>query len=172
MARRSSGLSAHDNELWAAYAQRVTPLPGRSRPAPPPPPRITVSPAPAPRPLPPPRATPANVAVGVQPAGLDTRRWTELRRGRLRAERTLDLHGHPAQAAHGLVRRFVADAAAAGLRCVCIVTGKGSGEGGVLRRELPHWLNAPELRGHILAAAHPHQANAGAVHVLLRRRRA
>jgi DNA-nicking Smr family endonuclease len=40
----------------------------------------------------------------------------------------------------------------------------------VLRRELPHWLNAPELRGRILAAAHPHAANTGAVHLLLRRR--
>jgi DNA-nicking Smr family endonuclease len=163
-------LTEQDRDLWALYAQAVKPLPGRAVPAPPAPPRITVSPPPSPRP-PPPRATPVAVAVGVPPAGLDTKRWTALRRGRLRPERTLDLHGHRAEAAHGLVRRFVVDAVADGARCVCIITGKGGGEGGVLRRELPHWLNAPELRGHILAAAHPHKANAGAVHLLLRRAR-
>ncbi|WP_309139453.1 Smr/MutS family protein [Siccirubricoccus sp. G192] len=68
------------------------------------------------------------------------------------------------------MRRFLAEAQADGLRCIAIVTGKGSSlEGGVLRRELPHWLNAPELRGLLLGAAHPHQANPGAVHLLLRR---
>jgi DNA-nicking Smr family endonuclease len=41
----------------------------------------------------------------------------------------------------------------------------------VIFREFPHWLNAPELRGKVLAAAHPHRANAGAVRLLLRRRK-
>jgi hypothetical protein len=122
---------------------------------------------PAPRGAPPPR----EIAVGAQPAGLDARRWTALRRGRLRPERTLDLHGMRAAEAHAAVRAFVPLAQEAGFRCVAIVTGKGSsGEGGMLRRELPHWLNAPELRPRILAAAHPHAANTGAVHLLLRRR--
>jgi DNA-nicking Smr family endonuclease len=110
--------------------------------------------------------------VGTQPPGLDARRWTALRRGRLRPERTLDLHGRRAQEAHSAVRAFLLDAEADGVRCVAVVTGKGSSpEGGVLRRELPHWLNAPDLRRLILGAAHPHQANSGAVHLLLRRRR-
>jgi DNA-nicking Smr family endonuclease len=54
---------------------------------------------------------------------------------------------------------------------VAIVTGKGSGEGGILRRELPHWLNLPSVRPLILGAAHPHRANTGAIHLLLRRRK-
>lgn len=108
--------------------------------------------------------------VGVAPGGLDAKRWRDLRRGRTRAERTLDLHGSRAQDAHDAVRRFLAEARADGLRCVAIVTGKGSSaEGGVLRRELPHWLNAPDLRPLLLGAAHPHAANPGAVHLLLRR---
>ena len=99
------------------------------------------------------------------------KRWRGLRRGRIRPERTLDLHGRFVQEAHGLVRAFLRQAHAEGLRCVAVVTGKGSSpEGGVLRRELPHWLNAPELRQYLLGAAHPHAANAGAVHLLLRRR--
>ena len=52
------------------------------------------------------------------------------------------------------MRRFLAEAQADGLRCVAIVTGKGSSaEGGVLRRELPHWLNAPDLRPLLLVGA-------------------
>jgi DNA-nicking Smr family endonuclease len=160
--------------LWHDFAHRtgVVPRPG-----------VTITPPPAPlAPLPPmataptppaPRASrPSEIAVGVAPGGLDSRRWKELRRGRIRPERTLDLHGRRAQEAHDAVRRFLADAMSDGLRCVAIVTGKGSStEGGVLRRELPHWLNAPELRPLLLGAAHPHAANPGAVHLLLRRRK-
>lgn len=115
---------------------------------------------------------PPDLAVGVAPGGLDRKRWDDLRRGRTRPERTLDLHGRRADDAHDAVRRFVLAAQADGLRCVAIVTGKGTGEtGGVLRRELPHWLNSAALRGVILAIAHPHRANTGAVHLLLRRKR-
>jgi DNA-nicking Smr family endonuclease len=174
--RRPRGLTEEDRAVWATYAARVTPLPGRTLPAPP---AITVTAPAAPpparqSPAPPViRTPPAAIAVGLPPAGLDAKRWTALRRGRLRPERTLDLHGRRAQDAHAAVRGFLADAIADGLRCVAIVTGKGSTvEGGVLRRELPHWLNAPELRPLLLGAAHPHRANAGAVHLLLRRRRA
>jgi DNA-nicking Smr family endonuclease len=39
----------------------------------------------------------------------------------------------------------------------------------VIRRELPLWLNLPELRPLVLAAAYPHPANPGAVRLLLRR---
>jgi len=93
-------------------------------------------------------------------------------RDRVAPERTLDLHGRRAEQAHRDVVAFVTAAHAQGLRCVAIVTGKGSGEtGGVLRRELPHWLNGPGLRPLILALAYPHRANTGAVHVLLRRRK-
>ncbi|HYZ34725.1 MAG TPA: Smr/MutS family protein, partial [Crenalkalicoccus sp.] len=115
---------------------------------------------------------PAPLAVGAPPPGLDARRWRDLRRGRIRPERTLDLHGHSRERAYVAVHDFLAAAQAEGLRCVAIVTGRGSSpEGGVLRRELPHWLNGPGLRGMLLGAAHPHAANPGAVHLLLRRRR-
>lgn len=171
--RRPRGLTEEDRAVWAAYAARVAPLKGRAMPALP---AITVTPPPVPPPARqtpapmPARLPPAPIAVGTPPAGLDAKRWTALRRGKLRPERTLDLHGKRVHEAHGAVRGFLADAIADGLRCVAIVTGKGSTtEGGVLRRELPHWLNAPDLRGLLLGAAHPHKANAGSVHLLLRR---
>lgn len=175
MARRRRGdLTEADRAVWAAYAAGVAPLPGKAAPPAPPAPPVVVAAAPAPLRLPsaPPRLPPPEVAVGVPPPGVDARRWRELRRGKLRPERKLDLHGLTAAAAHEAVTRFVLGARADGVRCVVIVTGKGSSpEGGILRRELPHWLNEGALRGTVLAAAHPHRANAGAVHVLLRRPR-
>ena len=179
-ARRRRTLTDAEAALWQGFVAAVgivplrpgaapeppapppSPEAGPPRPATPPPPRIAAS-------APPP---PAELAVGVAPAGLDRRRWDALRRGRLAPERTLDLHGRRAEEAHRAVIAFVTAAHAQGLRCVAIVTGKGTGEtGGVLRRELPHWLNGPALRTLVLALAHPHRANTGAVHILLRRRK-
>lgn len=178
-ARRPKGLSAAERALWHEWARRtaVQPLPGRVLEAPPPPaPPAAAGAAPQAPPAalpvrgPGPLLPPPELRVGIAPSGLDDRRWRDLRRGRTRPERTLDLHGYRAQEAHAAVRAFLRDAMAEGLRCVAIVTGRGSSpEGGVLRRELPHWLNAPDLRPLLLGAAHPHAANAGAVHLLLRR---
>lgn len=180
-ARRRRTVTEEEASLWRRFvaAAGITPLRPAEDPAPQPPEpepdRIAASPLPRARtadrarnaPQPPP-----DLAIGVAPGGLDRKRWDDLRRGRTRPERTLDLHGRRADDAHEAVRRFVLGAQAEGLRCVAIVTGKGTGEtGGVLRRELPHWLNAPPLRGVILAIAHPHRANTGAVHLLLRRKR-
>ncbi len=110
-----------------------------------------------------------DLTVGGPAAGLDSASWDRLRRGRMRPERVLDLHGRTAQAAFGAFERFIGAARADGIRCVEIVTGRGAGEGGVLRRELPLWINLPQMRGAILAATHPHRANVGAVVLLLRR---
>ena len=172
---RRRDLTAEERAFWQEWARRagVVPLAG-PLPPPPDPPTAPAAAAPVPPTAPPSRPKPplmCEIAVGLQPPGLDARRWTALRRGRLKPERTLDLHGMRADAAHAAVRAFLPLAQEAGFRCVAIVTGKGSSpEGGVLRRELPHWLNAPDLRPRILAAAHPHAANTGAVHLLLRRR--
>ncbi len=87
----------------------------------------------------------------------------------MRPQRVLDLHGRTVQAAFIAFEHFIAAARADGIRCVEIVTGRGAGEGGALRRELPLWLNLPQMRGCILAATHPHRANVGAVVLLLRR---
>lgn len=176
MRRRQRGLSEADRALWRAYAAEIIPLPGRAlppEPAPPPAPPAPVAKVPvAAVPTPARRWAPPDIAVNTPPSGLDDRRWRDLRRGRIAPERTIDLHGRRAQDAHAAVHAFLADAYADGLRCVAVITGRGSTtEGGVLRRELPHWLNAPDLRRIILGAAHPHRANTGSVHVLLRRRR-
>ncbi len=169
----SEKLTEKDRREWAAYAERVAPMRSRavSKPKPAAPP---AQPSPVPTPRPPARrATPApDLSVGDQPGGLDRASWQRFRTGRTEPTRKLDLHGRTAQRAYNALHAFLHAAQADGVRCVEIVTGRGSGEtGGVLRRELPMWLNSPALRPLVLAASHPHPANSGAVRLLLRRPR-
>jgi DNA-nicking Smr family endonuclease len=178
--RARRGLTEAERALWQLYTTRaqVAPLPGKALAPVPQPPSPPPAPSPAATPTTPPKPKPAAVPhrgielqIGHAPPGLDGKRWKALRRGETRPERTLDLHGRRAQDAHAAVRRFLHDAQLDGIRCVAIVTGKGSigQEPGVLRRELPHWLNAPELRHLLLGAAHYSAGNPGAVLLLLRR---
>jgi DNA-nicking Smr family endonuclease len=89
-----------------------------------------------------------------------------------RPERRLDLHGMVAQAAFLRLHGFLASASMDGVRCVEIITGLGSSqEGGILRRELPLWLDHPDLRRLIVAAGYAHPGNQGAVRLTLRRAR-
>ena len=84
--------------------------------------------------------------------------------------RTLDLHGRTAQHAFHALQAFLHRAHADRVRCVEVITGRGTGEGGgVIRRELPLWLNLPPLRPLVLAVTHPHAANVGSVRLLLRK---
>ncbi len=174
MARRA--LSETDRDAWAAYARHVTALPGRealpaltpvaatpavTAPAPPPP---------SPRPVRP--ATLHYMTVGDQPPGVDNATWGRLRTGKLPPTRTLDLHGRTAQNAFHALLAFLHRAHADRVRVVEIITGRGSGEGGgVIRRELPLWLNLPPVRPLVLAVTHPHTNNVGAVRLLLRKPR-
>ena len=165
-------LSEGDLDVWAHYARHVAVLPGRSVPALAP--EIARSPVvhavTAPQPLPQRAAATGMVAVGEQPAGLDKSTWMRLRTGKMTPARTLDLHGRTAQHAFHALQAFMHSAQADRVRCVEIITGRGSGEnGGVIRRELPLWLNLPQLRPMVLGVAHPHAANVGAVRVLLRK---
>ena len=110
------------------------------------------------------------LTVGDQPGGIDSATWQRFRSGKLVAARRLDLHGMTAQRAYHALISFLRSAHADQVRCVEVVTGRGSGEtGGVIRRELPHWLNLPEIRPLILGAAHPHALNPGSVRLILRR---
>jgi DNA-nicking Smr family endonuclease len=61
----------------------------------------------------------------------------------------------------------------AGCRCVLVVTGKGVESGGTLRHMVPRWLYESANREHIVAfcPAQARHGGAGALYVLLRRRR-
>jgi DNA-nicking Smr family endonuclease len=99
-----------------------------------------------------------------------------LRRGTLRPERTLDLHGARSAEAARRVEAFVADALHSGTRCVGVITGRGlrSGDAGpVLRDRVVQLLTRTPLAGHVLAlvSAPPSLGGTGALLVLLRRTR-
>ena len=168
-----SELTDGDRALWASFARSIRPLPGGARPKLPPGPESPAAPAAtasAPKPAPSARPRLPAIAVGVHPPGVDSSTWSRFRTGKLAAARTLDLHGHTAQRAFHALVAFLRTAHADRVRCVEVVTGRGNGEtGGVIRREFPLWLNLPDIAPLVLAAAHPHAANPGAVRLLLRR---
>ena len=174
--RRRTALTEQDLHDWASYARLVRPLGGRTVP-PLPVPENVLLPEPANRPAIAQAggntaAAAAAVSIGAAPGGLDSATWTRFRSGKLAPSRTLDLHGRTAQRAFHAVHAFLHAAHIDGVRCVEVITGRGAGEtGGVLRRELPMWLNQSSLRPIVLAATHPHAGNPGAVRVLLRRAR-
>lgn len=87
-------------------------------------------------------------------------------------EATLDLHGLTKLDAYARVQQFITQQHRVGRRHVVIITGKGkNGEVGVLRAQLPHWLNESTLRPLISAFAHarPEKGGAGVTHVLLKK---
>ena len=170
------GLSERDRADWAAFVRGIKALPGHDLSD------LADLPPPAPEPAAPRQAVPAvapalprapvaaPLVIGTAPAGLDNSTWNRFRAGRIAPTRTLDLHGRTAHRAFHALLSFLQGAHGDRLRCVEVITGRGSGEaGGVIRREFPLWLNLPELRPLVLAASHPHAANPGSVRLLLRR---
>ena len=109
-------------------------------------------------------------------AGLDRRTGQRFKRGQLAVEARLDLHGMTQTEAHRALTAFVSGQHGAGRRCVIVVTGKGVGKegGGVLRSAVPRWLNEAPNREKVLAFEYARQKDggAGALYVLLKRRRA
>jgi DNA-nicking Smr family endonuclease len=103
--------------------------------------------------------------------GVSRAQLADLRRGRIRPEATLDLHGRTAAEAEADLRRFVQGAARARRRCVLIVHGQGRHSDGVavLRDVVAGALTGP-LSGavHCLATAAPADGGAGATYVMVR----
>ena len=170
-----------DAALFDSAMRDVKKIDGkRGRPVPPP---KTISSVQKPSPpsvkTPPPSSLKSIAALPSLAAGtsadVDSRTLDRLRRGRLRPEARLDLHGMTQDKAHLALNRFIAEAQSSGVRSIIIITGKGriSEGGGVLRNQVPQWLNAPSIRPSILAfsPAQPKDGGAGALYVMLRRRR-
>jgi DNA-nicking Smr family endonuclease len=92
-----------------------------------------------------------------------------------RIEARLDLHGMTQPEAHRALAEFIGASSAAGRRCLLVVTGRGLGADGpgILKGAVPGWLDKGEFRRQILAVApaQPRHGGAGALYVLLRRRR-
>ncbi len=181
MAKRKP--SADELDLWRHVTRDAKPLRARSRPKPaadaaekPEPAAARPAQKAAPQaPLPPrPKPPPPELATG-RIAGVDKRLAERLKRGQLPIEASLDLHGLTQGEAHDRLVAFNADSAAAGRRCVVVITGKGAWrEGaGVLREAVPRWLNEPPNRARVLAISQsqPRHGGGGALYLLLKRMR-
>lgn len=180
--------------LWQAVARSVTPL-KRKRPQKkiadaeavteakalpkaspakrPKAPRAAVPAAPSPaRPMAPPTPLTPNPAPGAMP-GIDKRQGERFRRGRMAIEGKIDLHGRTQAEAHDALQHFIERAFKAGKRQILVITGKGmtQSKSGVLKTNVPRWLNEPLMRRLILAIsqARPEHGGEGALYVLLKR---
>lgn len=111
---------------------------------------------------------------------MDRKTHRRLTRGRIEPEARLDLHGMTLERAHAALRGFVAGQAARGARAVLVITGKGREERnpgpipvprGILRHELPRWLELPPLSALVIdfAPAHARHGGNGAYYLWLRR---
>ncbi|MDO8412783.1 MAG: Smr/MutS family protein [Gallionellaceae bacterium] len=94
----------------------------------------------------------------------------KLRRGQWPIQDTLDLHGLRSDAARKLLLEFLHHATQQGLRCVCVIHGKGwhtDGGEGILKSRTRHWLTQC---AEVLAfcEAPPQAGGGGAVLVLLK----
>ena len=109
----------------------------------------------------------------------------KIRGGRLEIEARVDLHGMRQHEAHAALRGFLFSCQSRGLRYVLIITGKGNAIGsqaahigeadrerGVLKKNVPRWLDEPDLRAIVVSfttAAIQHGGE-GAIYVHLRAR--
>lgn len=195
-------LSPEDRDLWERVKGSATPL-HPSQPFPAPPPRPAASPHAAslaprlPPAAPPPPLAPFRVgqaadhrrsddllpglaeSLGRLPVRMDAAAFGKLRRGKLRPEARIDLHGMTAAEAHAALVSFLLGARAAGRRLVLVITGKGRpaddlapmpARAGRLRHDVPRWLTLPPLGPVVLqvAPAHRRHGGEGALYVYLR----
>ena len=120
--------------------------------------------------------------LAANPLRMDEKAFRRMKRGKLKPEGKLDLHGMRMDAAHGALVRFILNAQASEKRLVLVITGKGKDRDepgpmpvprGVLRHQVPQWLSLPPLAQAVLqiTAAHISHGGDGAYYVYLRRNR-
>jgi len=174
MKKKTEQPGPDDAELFRQALDGVTPLP--------PPDRITPTPSPR-RTLPKRQITEPDVVdtlsdhgAGEEPLteflrnGLSRMTLRKLRRGHWPLQDSLDLHGLRSDEARRLLLEFLQQSAQRGLRCVCVVHGKGwhtEGGEGILKVRARHWLTqCPQVLA--FCEAPPNLGGGGAVLVLLK----
>lgn len=119
-------------------------------------------------------------------ATFDRKKVRKIRSGQVDIEARIDLHGMRQDEAHIALVRFLHRCQAKEQRWVLVITGKGKisdrdddapfdmtrqRERGILKRNVPRWLDEPELR-HLVVSytlAAPHHGGEGALYVHLRK---
>lgn len=189
MTRKGSrGLTPEERDLWDKVKRQTTPLHAEPKAAKP---QDVFEPKPPePKPIAPFQIGTKKTSTSVPPASrpstpdvkMDRKAFGKLKRGKLKPEARLDLHGMTLAQAGPVLHRFIGDAHARGLRLVLVITGKGKDRDdggpipvprGILRRQVPDWLSRPPLSTMVLqiAEAHLKHGGDGAFYVYLRRRK-
>jgi DNA-nicking Smr family endonuclease len=181
---RKRSLSDDERALWDTVTRAIAPLRRRkvkvkatetedvAPPSPAKPARHTV-------PVAPPTAPPKR--AGPPPlAPLGRRMRQKLGRGSESIDARIDLHGMTQVDAHVALAHFLRRAQHDGARVVLVITGKGArlgadtySERGVLKRQVPLWLESAELRPLVIGfeSAGAGHGGAGALYVRVRRGR-
>ena len=183
---RHRQVTQEEAQIWRSVVRDVAPLTGQVMGATPPPVALVVA-----APLPPPPSTVRPVHLPLPPVkhapvkhvlpslnharspGVDKRTDERMRRGSMVIDGRLDLHGMTQDAAHGALTAFISRAYDGGRRCLLVITGKGREGSGVLRGQVPRWLNDTPVREKVLgfSYAKPEHGGEGALYVLVKRRR-
>ena len=198
--RRPRHLSPDERALWDRVAERTVPLDPKRKTAArdesQTKPRKSPKPKPAgPNPLPdftigakadPSRPhdvlRPLADRLSGAPVNMDSKSYGRMKRGKLKPEARIDLHGMTMAEAHPELVAFILGSQAMGRRLVLVITGKGKDRDdggpiptrhGVLRHQVPQWMALPPLSSAILQVtpAHIRHGGHGAYYVYLRRRR-
>lgn len=183
------GLTQEDRDIWAAYIAEFVPVDSpepedfaalleemEAR-------TLTDNPAPSEKISPDLNIIRPQVRIPDQKPQLDRRTAEKLRKGKLAIEGRIDLHGMTREIAYEALGHFILDAAKAGKRHVLVITGKGkskvtaakwlSAGDGILKQNVPHWLEGKTLRPHILkyTPAQPKDGGSGALYVYLKKKK-
>ncbi len=195
--RKPRNLSPEERALWDRVAERTTPKhPTRGK--------VTPDPTPAQKPKKPVvirEPVPdfrigqkANAArthdvmrplvdrLAAAPVNMDNKSFAKMKRGKLKPEARIDLHGMTMAEAHPELAAFILGSQSMGRRLVLVITGKGKDRDdggpiptrhGILRHQVPQWLALPPLSQAILQVtpAHLKHGGHGAYYVYLRRNR-
>lgn len=176
-------LDAEESALWARVTSTVRPL--HRKPA------ITpAAKAETPTPVTPTiigaRPQPSSKAALKSPARpaasntLDGGWDRRISAGRIAPDMTVDLHGHTLTSAHAMLEQRLGEAIMQDMRVILVITGRPPRPNqdperprGLIRQQLPHWLASSSYRNAIAAVrnAHPRHGGAGALYLVLRRRR-
>ncbi len=179
--RRKRALSEEERALWERVAKEIKPLRKKPRSAKPEAASVEAETTAAAKPETLPKSLPpATIPLATKPiapplAPLARRERSQLSRGRKEIDARLDLHGMTQTRAHRALLGFLQRAHSDGLTFVLVITGKGRAgadpERGVLRRQVPQWLNLPEFRSLVVGfeEAHIGHGGEGALYVRIRR---
>jgi len=179
--RRKRALSEEERALWERVAKEIKPLRKKPRSAKTEAASVEAETTAAAKPETPPKSLPpATIPLATKPiapplAPLARRERSQLSRGRKEIDARLDLHGMTQTRAHRALLGFLQRAHSDGLTFVLVITGKGRAgadpERGVLRRQVPQWLNLPEFRSLVVGfeEAHIGHGGEGALYVRIRR---